>query len=424
VALAAAALLGPALALPPLPQLSVFRVLLAAVILVGATYIVLLRRPLIFAAKDLTLPIILWYAWLCLGVVWAADKTAALQYIAIVTTMMAALLATAAGGGTRRRLLGLCFLLALAYAAISGFAVLETLTGIHLSFSQQATVTGVRDYTIATGVFVNQNNLATYLAMCWPFMLAAFFFTRRWRWLALNVIFILMGAAVFIRTGSRSSLIAAGISTLGAVVLYAELGTRLSTRTGKIVGVLVAVVIVAAGSFLLFNNSQSTMLRQFRLEALLSQAQHGSGSGAIRTDLTSMGLQIVGRTLLLGAGAGQAEQIISSGLNAIGIPNLHDWWLETYADGGIVGFGLQAGFFCLLIVSLWPIARRNPDPLLCYLAGGTFLALIGFTVGALGPSSSSGFAPLWILYGLGLAVVSRARLAAAEHGPALPEHGA
>jgi O-antigen ligase len=156
------------------------------------------------------------------------------------------------------------------------------------------------------------------------------------------------------------------------------------------------------------------MLRQFRLESLLSQAQAGSGSGEIRTNLTGRGFQIAGSTFLLGAGPGQAESIISSGTNALGIPNLHNWWLETYANGGIVGFALHFVFFIVLLLTLWPIARRDPDRLTRYLASGTVLALLGWTVGAVGPSSSVSFAPLWILYGLGLAVVSRSRLAAAE----------
>ena len=223
-----------------------------------------------------------------------------------------------------------------------------------------------------------------------------------------------MGAAAFVRTGSRSSLVAAGISSLAAVVLFWHLGPRLSSRTGKIVMGLVIVALVVVAGWLLFNNSSNDMLRQFRLEALLSQAESNKGSGAIRSSLTERGLQIAGGTWLLGAGPGQAEGIIGSGTDALGISNLHNWWLETYADGGLVGFALHVVFFLLLVIALWPVARHDPDPLTRYLACGTWLALLGWTIGSVGPSSSVSFAPMWILYGLGLAVVSRSRLAARE----------
>jgi teichuronic acid biosynthesis protein TuaE len=413
--LPAAALLGPSFALPFAPQAFLFRIILALVIAVGLTYLIVRTRPLPFAAQDSVLPMILWFAWLLIAVVWSEDKAGALNYIAIVVTMMALMLATAAAGGTGRRLRWLGYLLILSFAFVAGFSILEARFGVRLPTSRLITAVTSQTYAV-TSVFVNQNDLATYLAFCWPFMLCAFFFTRRLRWLALDVVFILIGAADFVRTGSRSSLVAAGISTLAAVVLFRHLGARLSARTGKIVGAAAAIVLVVAAGYLLFNNSQSDMLRQFRLESLLSQAQAGKGSGDIRSSLTSRGFEIAGSSFLIGVGPGQAERIISSGTNALGISNLHDWWLETYADSGLIGFALHFVFFLLLVVTLWPIARGDPDQLTRYLASGTVLALLGWIVGAVGPSSSVSFAPLWILYGLGLAVISRSRLAAAERG--------
>ena len=244
------------------------------------------------------------------------------------------------------------------------------------------------------------------------------------RWIALTLLFMLIGAYGFVRTGSRSSLVAAGISSLAAVALFWHLAPKLSSRTGKIVMALVVVALVAVAGWLLFNNSSNDMLRQFRLESLLSQAEQNKGSGAIRSNLTSRGLEIAGSTHLLGAGAGQAEVIIGSGTNALGITNLHNWWLETYVDGGLVGFALHFVFFLLLVFALWPIARHDPDPLNRYLASGTWLALLGWTIGSVGPSSSVSFAPMWILYGLALAVVSRARLAARERALEGAEDGA
>jgi teichuronic acid biosynthesis protein TuaE len=413
IVLPAAALLGPSFALPSFPQLFLFRLVLAGIVAVGVTYLVVRREPLPFAAQDVALPMLLWFAWLLVAVVWSTDKAAAFNYLAIVVTMLALMLATAAAGGTRRRLVWLGYLLILAYLFIAGFSMLEARFGVRLPTSRLITAVTSQTYAV-TSVFVNQNDLATYLAFCWPFMLCAFFFTRKARWLLLDLLLILIGGAAFVRTGSRSSLVAAGISTLAAVVLFWHLRERFSARTGKIAGAVVAVVIVVAGGYLLFNNSQSSMLRQFRLESLLAQAQAGKGSGDIRTSLTSRGFEIAGATFLVGAGPGQAEVIISSGTNALGISNLHDWWLETYADGGVVGFALHFVFFVMLVVALWPIARGDPDPYTRYLASGAVLALLGWTVGAVGPSSSVSFAPLWILYGLGLAVISRSRLAAAE----------
>src|SRR5665811_855465 len=113
-----------------------------------------------------------------------------------------------------------------------------------------------------------------------------------------DVLFILIGAAAYVRTGSRSSLLAAGVCTVSAVFLLRHLGARVSARTGKIVGAVVGVVLLVAAGYLLFNNSQSDMLRQFRLEALLSQAQAGKGSGEIRTNLTSRGFEIAGSSFL------------------------------------------------------------------------------------------------------------------------------
>jgi len=413
VSLPLLALLGPSFAAPFAPQAFLFRVVLAVVVYAGVLYLLLRHDPMPFAAKDLLLPGVLWFAWLLLSTVWSADKAAAFHYVSIVVTMVAVLLAAAAAGGTRRRLIWFGYSMILGYAFVAGFTVIESRLGIRLPTSRLLTAVTSQTYAV-TSVFVNQNDFATYVAICWPFMLCAFFFTRRLHWIVLTLLFMLIGAYGFIHTGSRSSLVAAGISSLAAVALFWHLAPKLSSRSGKIVMALVVVALVAVAGWLLFNNSSNDMLRQFRLESLLSQAEQNKGSGAIRSNLTSRGLEIAGSTHLLGAGAGQAEVIIGSGTNALGITNLHNWWLETYVDGGLVGFALHFVFFLLLVFALWPIARHDPDPLNRYLASGTWLALLGWTIGSVGPSSSVSFAPMWILYGLALAVASRARLAARE----------
>ena len=79
VVLPAAALLGPSFAIPGFPQAFLFRIVLALVIAVGVTYLVVRHAPLPFAAKDVTLPLLLWLAWLLVGLAWSPYKAAAFK---------------------------------------------------------------------------------------------------------------------------------------------------------------------------------------------------------------------------------------------------------------------------------------------------------------------------------------------------------
>ena len=81
-----------------------------------------------------------------------------------------------------------------AYAFIVGVTVLEYTTGFRMPSSRLVTVVTSQTYAV-TSVFHNQNDLATYLALCWPFLLGAAFFTRRVRWLGLALVFAALGAA-------------------------------------------------------------------------------------------------------------------------------------------------------------------------------------------------------------------------------------
>jgi hypothetical protein len=413
------ALLGPSFAPPTLPQAFAFRVVL---VLTGSALLAwLLLRPrreaTHFGGWDLVLPLAIWYGWLSIALLWAPDKAEGMRYMLVLATMLAVVAAAAAvGTGGRRRIVAFGATMALAYGLIAAVSVLESTLGYRLPTSRLLTATTSQTYAV-TSVFHNQNDLATYLAICWPFLLCAFFFTRRLGPLALCGAFLLFGASAFVRTGSRSSLLAVGIESLLALILLVVAGRRLTTRTGKVLGVAVAALLLVAAGYLLFNDSSNPMLRQFRLEALIGNVSANRGSGQIRTSLTERGLTIAGATYLLGAGPGQAEVLIGSGTDAAGIANLHNWWLETYADGGVVGAGAQLFFYGTLLVLLWPILRRDPDPLLRYLATSCFLALAGFVIGALGPSSSLSFVPMWILYGLSVAVVVLARRRLGSQGP-------
>ncbi len=119
-------------------------------------------------------------------------------------------------------------------------------------------------------------------------------------------------------------------------------------------------------------------------------------------------------------GAGNAEGQVRSLANFPGVANLHNWWLEVLVNGGIVGFALYLLFYLTLLRGQVRAARRTQDRFVRYLSLAGALALIGWILGSIGPSTAIHFAPMWIVFGLsmGALVLSRrSRDEAVQGGP-------
>lgn len=400
------ALLGPAIAFPAFPQLFAFRVITVAAAFLVVTLAIVVRPLPRYGAKVFVLLFALWYGWLVVTLLWAPDVAEGLRYLGVMAFMYVVMAAMAAAGRNDRSLHALCWVLALGFVLILGFSILEARLGIRMPTSRLLNGPLSQQYAL-TSVFHNQNDLATFIAISWPFVLTPLFLTRRLAWRLLSVSGIALALFALVHTGSRSSLLAIALETLVLVIWFARLGARLDSRKGRIVGVTLAAILIAGASYLLFNNSDSAMLRQFRLEALLANVQAGHGSGDTRITLAWRGLDAVGHFLLLGTGPGNAEVVLGSGLDALSLANLHNWWLEVLVNGGLPAAFLQALIFFGLAAALWRVGKADRDPLTSYLAIAAFAAFVGLLVAALGPSSAAGFAPMWVLWGLALAVVTR-----------------
>src|SRR5690606_18215616 len=150
---------------------------------------------------------------------------------------------------------------------------------------------------------------------------------------------------------------------------------------------------------------------KFDFGILLTQLESEQGSGGVRASLLDEGLGLVAETDGLGVGAGNAETRVRGIANFPGVANLHNWWLEVLVNGGVVGFALYLAFYLTLLGRQPRAARRATDPLVRYMATAGALALVGWIIGSLGPSTAIHFAPMWIVFGLGMGalVLARAR---------------
>jgi O-antigen ligase len=142
---------------------------------------------------------------------------------------------------------------------------------------------------------------------------------------------------------------------------------------------------------------------------LQQQYESGSGSGAVRGNLLGDGLAIVADTDGLGVGAGNAETRVRSLDDFPGVANLHNWWLEVLVNGGVVGLALYIAFFLTLLRGQAQVARRARDPLVRYMSLAGTLALVGWVIGSVGPSTAIHYAPMWIVFGLGMGSIALAR---------------
>lgn len=409
------ALLGPTLSLPSHPQLFAFRLLIALVGIVGLIWLLVERGVSWRVAGPRFAPLfVLWFAWLVITMLWAGDKTVGFRYLLDTGLMMSLTLATAFAGSTRQRLTTLVWLLAVTFVGITLLAIAESRLGFHLPTSRLVNADANQQYAVSA-VFYNQNDLAVFLSLCWPFLLVPLFLTRRWLWRGASLIGIVLALYVVLHTGSRTSLITIALVSVACVLYFARLGDRRLSRRGKLIAAVAVLAFIGGASVVLFNTSSNPMWMKFQLRTLIAQVGTGQGSGAIRTGLQSRGLQLAGEYYMLGAGPGQAEVLLAQGVNADVVVNLHDWWLEVLVDGGLPALLLQVAIYAGLMIALFTVARTTADPLLRYLSVAAFLAMVGFIFGALGPSTASSFEPMWILFGLGMAITSRAALAAREH---------
>ena len=406
-----AALLGASAAVPGFGQLFAFRVLIAAAIVAGLVWALASRRLVLDAPRAPVLLFVAWFAWLTVTLLWAPDKVEGLRYLGLILLEITLMIATAAAGTSRRWLRGLMITLAIAYGLSLLVAAAEILVGWHLSSSVGSH--GGKAH-VATGFLYNPNDLATFIAMSWPFLLLGLLMTRRRALVGLDLLFMAIGLFALVRTGSRSSLLAIGLTTvLVAVVLVARRWTR---RRGLVVALTVA--LIAGAAFLTLNTSDSPLLSRFRVATDTSEVQTTQSSGETRLALTRAGLNAGAATLFFGVGPGNAEGLVKRQPGApLEVTSLHDWWLEVFVDGGWPALLLYSALYVGMIVVTWRVSRLAGDPFLRYLAAAVAIALIGFVIGSLGPSTVVGFAPMWILFGLALAAARRAHFEQTENEP-------
>ncbi len=412
VALPGLAIIGPVLAVPHLRELYAARFVMALVGFSGLLWLILTQRRLHVGAHTFAALYGAWLSWLLITLAWAPYPDAAPRYLLQFVTLGILAAATASCGVSRCRLAWLM----LALAAVYGLSLLIGLAEWRLHLHLPSASPTYAHHGKAAGYFFNTNDFGTYLAFCWPFVLLLPYLRRRRAAVVVTVVALLVTLVVVRYTTSRTSVLAVGFET---VVVALAVARKTGRHLRIAAGVLVVIALVAVGVALAggFGSALSAT-------NLVNQVQSGTGSGGVRSELQAAGLQAAATRWFLGVGPGNAEPLVAAQNPSFVIVNLHDWWLEVLVDGGLPALLIFLAIWALLLQAMARVVRQARDPLLRYLGAATGVALVGFSISIVGPSTAILFPPMAVLLGLAIAVLIRAQREqagpAAAGGPSPP----
>ncbi len=405
------AVLGSVVAWPGLRTVSAFRVLYVALCLGGVVWLLSRRRTLPRVhAPGFLLFLAFWVLWALLSLIWAADKAAGLRY-SIFLIMMTSLSAGTVLAVTRVSNLRVALLLLLAVLGVGlGIALLEITTDFRLPTSGLVGLPERFQWAV-TSFFYNQNDFATYIALWLPILVAVPFFTRRAPLLALAFLGSLISAICLLYTGSRTNLMALALMAPNLLLVLALRKGTSSSRWQWVLGLVLLCVI--AGTVYIGTTGTLPLLslpqigvQHWRFDTLAAEIEVGAGSGGNRIKLIEGGVAAILDSRLLGLGPGNAEHYLGQRPGLEFVHNLHNWWLEVLVNGGVPVFVGYVVFYVALLWNLFRVAVGSADQILAFAAAGLFTALVGYTVGAISPSSAIHFTPMWIHFGLSMAVIN------------------
>ncbi len=407
---AVAAILGPNLAVPGVPWLFAFRILIVALGLGALVYVLLGGRlPWVHGLGGPAGLLALWVIWSALSIGWSQDRLAAARWTLFLAMMGGLAIGLALACRTPSRAIVLLRVLGVTFAVAVGIAMAELALGVRLPTSA---LLG-RDRAVAfgaTSLFGNQNNFATYLTLSLPYFLVLPVIFRDVRLRAVGVAGATIALGALLYTGSKSNLLALGIILVGLLAVISTDRRRRGLLIGAgAVALLAAVIVIPSvlGGGLI--KLPDRAVSKFNFGLLGSQLKTDTGSGGVRNSLLRDGLDLVASSGGLGVGAGNAETRVKSLSAGGGVANLHNWWLEVLVNGGLVGFGLWLSLYLMLLRACLRAGRRAREPLIRYLGLAGALSLLGYIMGALGPSTAIHFAPMWIAVALALVTLVLAR---------------
>ena len=255
------------------------------------------------------------------------------------------------------------------------------------------------DYMLSmpTGFHFNPNTLSAVLCILFPFFLLS---KNKW----IGLIGAISIVILVVASGARICF----YSLCFIYVLYCLIYADKKKVYPYLIGIIFSIIITDGYYFFPLQNLKIHEIALVSKSKFTIQAKCVEETKSARKELFYRGINIIKETNGLGAGSGSVEAIISKngGVGRSKLINLHFYWLEIIVNGGVL-YGIL--FFLWYVSIMWKnlkISIFEKEDHLKYFSSSSFLALCGFTIAAIAPSSCVYLFPMYILFGFSIAVIN------------------
>jgi len=234
-----------------------------------------------------------------------------------------------------------------------------------------------------------------------PLALGVLRYARRWLARLIGLGTVLGAFYLIVVTGSRANILAVLLELAFLVLLLTNIRQKAMT---------IAVTVCVAIALYLMPGPIREFSREItgNLVSIVAQAEQGTGSVAVRTNLALNGIIFLFSTFGFGVGSGNAEYWMANyaRYDTAGILNLHNWWLEILIDYGLLVFAGYLMFYGSLVRQLWRIWKSTGKGSNRMITEALLVALVGFLVASISSSSIMAFNPQWLLFAFALAFLN------------------
>jgi teichuronic acid biosynthesis protein TuaE len=289
------------------------------------------------------------------------------------------------------RIYYLCFT---AFVCLILIGFWELVTGSHLFSSM---FFSYPSYSMPTGVFFNQNDFASFLALYIPFGIGMLFYGRRLILKALGILSVLGAVYLIIITNCVSGILAVVLELVVLFVLFV-----ISKRKAGWLAVLIPVV----GVIVVW---QYPLIEQY----IVQMASVGERFNLIRN-----GLHFLHSTFGFGVGAGNIEYWMAhfAKYDNGGVLNIHNWLAEVLVGYGVFVFAGYLLFYLGIIFKLVKVRFCTANNLNRLFCDTLILSLCGFFFACNGPSSFLNINAQWYIFGIALAFIKQVTSAKEQNG--------